>query len=334
MAEKNLQRIRHTDQLIFNENGDLIGIQNPKGHGEDFLPIRLSSDGTSLVDGDRNVISFAGPAYTFANLPAASANAGNSVRVTDVGPAGSGSIWISDGVQWCPMNGRAIVAKSSIPLIMPSSGSMGNNGAITLTTALPLTYAKCYLYLPANAISAGSAAGWYYAEMAGTTTGIVYNNPYLSGRPSIPSANTAFVTTGPGAYTQTTGSDLPSLRFTIPANALGLYGGLEYFSSIVVNNTAGTKTLKGFFGSTAFMILTAANNTWADVVGGFSNSGQAAVQRQLTQDFSLGLVGGASYSPTTGAIDSTAAQVASITLKLATATDYIILQGTRIELVC
>lgn len=57
MAEKNLQRIRHTDQLIFNENGDLIGIQNPKGHGEDFLPIRLSSDGTSLVDGDGNAIS-------------------------------------------------------------------------------------------------------------------------------------------------------------------------------------------------------------------------------------------------------------------------------------
>lgn len=54
MAEQNLQRIRHTDQLIFNEDGDLIGIQNPKGHGEDFLPVRLSSDGTSLVSGDRN----------------------------------------------------------------------------------------------------------------------------------------------------------------------------------------------------------------------------------------------------------------------------------------
>ena len=56
MAEQNLQRIRHTDQLIFNEDGDLIGIQNPKGHGEDFLPVRLSSDGTSLVSGDGNIL--------------------------------------------------------------------------------------------------------------------------------------------------------------------------------------------------------------------------------------------------------------------------------------
>lgn len=54
MAEQNYQKIRHTDQLIFNEDGDLIGIQNPKGHGEDFLPVRPSADGTSLVAVDGN----------------------------------------------------------------------------------------------------------------------------------------------------------------------------------------------------------------------------------------------------------------------------------------
>lgn len=52
MAEQNLQKIRHTDQLIFNEDGDLVGIKNPKGHGEDFLPVRTSADGTALVSGD------------------------------------------------------------------------------------------------------------------------------------------------------------------------------------------------------------------------------------------------------------------------------------------
>lgn len=52
MAEQNFQRIRHTDQLIFNEDGDLIGIQNPKGHGEDFLPVRPSADGDFLISGD------------------------------------------------------------------------------------------------------------------------------------------------------------------------------------------------------------------------------------------------------------------------------------------
>lgn len=52
MAEQNLQKIRHTDQLIFDEDQNLVGIKNPKGHGEDFLPVRLSTDGTSLVSGD------------------------------------------------------------------------------------------------------------------------------------------------------------------------------------------------------------------------------------------------------------------------------------------
>lgn len=52
MAEQNLQKIRHTDQLIFDEDQNLVGIKNPKGHGEDFLPVRTSADGTSLVSGD------------------------------------------------------------------------------------------------------------------------------------------------------------------------------------------------------------------------------------------------------------------------------------------
>lgn len=56
MAEQNLQKIRHTDQLIFDEDQNLVGIKNPKGHGEDFLPVRTSADGTSLVSGDGTAI--------------------------------------------------------------------------------------------------------------------------------------------------------------------------------------------------------------------------------------------------------------------------------------
>lgn len=52
MAEQNLQRIRHTDQLIFDEDQNLVGIKNPKGHGEDFLPVRTNAAGTALVSGD------------------------------------------------------------------------------------------------------------------------------------------------------------------------------------------------------------------------------------------------------------------------------------------
>lgn len=70
----------------------------------------LSADGSSLVDGAGNVLSFAGPAYTWVNLPAASLNAGNTVRVTDVGASAAGSLWISDGVYWRPLNGSLVLA--------------------------------------------------------------------------------------------------------------------------------------------------------------------------------------------------------------------------------
>jgi hypothetical protein len=52
-----LQKIRHTDQLIFDEDQNLVGIKNPKGHGEDFLPVRMDSTGTSLLDGDGTALT-------------------------------------------------------------------------------------------------------------------------------------------------------------------------------------------------------------------------------------------------------------------------------------
>ena len=113
------------------------------------------------------------------------------------------------------------ILQANVPVFVPSSGIMANNGAITLTTALDTTYANCYLYLPANAIEAGSAAGLYFAQMSSTTVGTVYNNTYTSGKHAIPSSPTAFVTTGPGAYTQTTGSDITLLLTTLSGGAIG-----------------------------------------------------------------------------------------------------------------
>ena len=47
------RQIDERDQWLFNAStNDLVGVKNPTGRGEDFLPVRLSSDGTSLVSGD------------------------------------------------------------------------------------------------------------------------------------------------------------------------------------------------------------------------------------------------------------------------------------------
>jgi hypothetical protein len=113
------------------------------------------------------------------------------------------------------------IFQNAIPVILPSSGSIGNNGALTLTTALPAIFTRAYMYFPANAISAGSAAGLYYVVMSSTTAGTIYNNTLTSGEATIPSSPTAFATTGPGAYTQTTASDITLALFTLYGGTLG-----------------------------------------------------------------------------------------------------------------
>lgn len=47
------RQIDERDQWLFDAHtNDLVGVKNPTGRGEDFLPVRLDSTGTSLVSGD------------------------------------------------------------------------------------------------------------------------------------------------------------------------------------------------------------------------------------------------------------------------------------------
>jgi hypothetical protein len=130
---------------------------------------------------------------------------------------------------------------TAIPFVVVSSGTMGNNGALSGITAVISAYPNAYVYLPANAISAGSAANWYYAVFSSTTAATIYNNVYTSGTPTVPASPTAFVTTGPGAYTQTTGAYIKGPTITIPANTVGINGQLFIQSSFSANNNANNK---------------------------------------------------------------------------------------------
>lgn len=133
---------------------------------------------------------------------------------------------------------------SAIPFIIAPTGSMANNGAITLGTALPNTYANAYVYLPANAIAAGSIAGWYFTQFSSSTVGTVTNNPYTSGTlPSIPQAIVPFSTTGPGAYTGSTSSQIgPS--FPLDPNTIGPNGVLRMTHFWTIPNNANNKVLQ------------------------------------------------------------------------------------------
>lgn len=220
--------------------------------------------------------------------------------------------------------------QGAIPIIDAPTGSMANNGAITLGTALLTTYASCYLVLPANAISAGSSAGIYYATMSSTTVGTVFNNTYTSGMPTIPASPTAFATTGPGAFTGNTSADTV-LTISIPAGAMGANGSLRIVSTWAFNNTAGAKTYTTQFGGTTYAAPSGANGSYEKITVDVHNRGDAA--KQVGGSFG---VHGASTAigngnPIYATVNTANAQNVTLVATKATATDVMVLESYRIE---
>lgn len=143
MAEQNFQRIRHTDQLIFNEDGDLIGIQNPKGHGEDFLPARMSEDGTSLVSGVGNRV-----------LTTPEQNSANSLYIMGDSLAANGWITTSNTYFALPGEGPLNWCNALLRAPFDIQGSVAASGktlAQVITEQIPviaaLTTKPRYAYL-------------------------------------------------------------------------------------------------------------------------------------------------------------------------------------------
>lgn len=161
-----------------------------------------------------------------------------------------------------------------VPLIMGSSGTFGNNGALTLTTALDTTFSNAYLYFAANVICSGSAAGWHWAVMSSTTVGTVYQDVYTSGVPAVVSSPTAYSCTGPGAYTQTT-SEIQALTYTITGGSMGSTGVLK---SVVLGgypSSANAKTIRYYFGGSQF-------GSYQDATSGHTQSQPEHVIRNIS----------------------------------------------------
>ena len=291
------------------------------------------SDGTVVVNGlngpSGTVYSIAGT-YTWAQLQALTGQvAGNRAIVSDL----RFGEFIYDGAYWVPYT-SAVLSQSALPLIYPPSGSVANNGALTLGTAMSGNwYPKSFMYFPAGAIVAGSLAGWYYTTMSSTTSGVVYNNTYTSGSPKVPNAPVAFITTGPGAYTQTTSTDIPALQYAVQAGLVGPYGGLDCDLQIQCANTAGVKTIKAFMGGLAgsqfaTLVLGSTYGTQARTV--FRNAGDYAVNwGNVNNNDGLG---SATQPLLPTSQNMAVAQTLTHSVNMAAATDTIIIVGHRLEL--
>lgn len=267
------------------------------------------------------------PTFTFATKPAASAFVGQAF-ISDVGV--NGSIWFSNGTAWIH-EAPIIVAQSGVPIILPSSGTIGNNGALSAITALPATFTSCYMYFPVDAIAAGVAAGLYYVVMSSTTAGTIYNNTYTSGTPTIPSSPTAFATTGPGAYTQTTGADITLLSNTITGGLLGDNGWLRIKTLLAHINNANAKGVKNILAAQTISNVAGASALCSEQERVIRNSG--ATNKQVTMQLTTGgpIGNGGGTSVVNFAIDTTSNMTLVQAGQLATATDWILVSFMSVE---
>lgn len=227
-------------------------------------------------------------------------------------------------------NIRTTIQQGGVPLIGPGSFTMGNNGAITLGTALPITYTNCYLYMLAGDIAAGvpASAGWYFCQMSSTTVGTVFNNTYTSGIATVPGSPTAFSTTGPGARTGDTGAET-AYQITIPI--LAANSQIIASTGFHTTNNANNKTFTMKLGATTFHtgVITSISRTGAIM----SIQNLAATNKQQSMFPVVGVAINASGEITNGAIDTSATTTLAFTMQRATATDNFVFYPPHVEAV-
>lgn len=223
------------------------------------------------------------------------------------------------------------IYQSGIPMVLPSSGSFANNGALSGLTALPATYANAYLFFPANAIctagTGGNTAGFYFTQMSSATAGTVFNNTYTSGKPTIPASPTAFVCTGPGAYTQVL-TVQTLISFPLSGGFLGIQGRFEMYDLWSVNNSANNKILTTALGASNIQTQTLTTSASFAALQWVTNRG--VQNAQVLSPPGAAVPAASATANTFLAIDTSVNQNITATGQLAVATDFIVLESMTI----
>lgn len=230
------------------------------------------------------------------------------------------------------------VATCTLSATLSSTGAFANNAMwltgspTTNTTAfsipLPSAYAKAYVYAPVNAIAAATAAGVYYATCSLTTVCTLFNNTYTSGTPAVPGSPTAFSTTGPGAYTQTVATEFSLITATLAANSLNVNGELDLEITGSFPNNANSKSCIWRFNGSSLGSYTGTTTTSVGITSLDRNNGVTGSQIDSNTVISGT---GVAFSTSRTSIDTTSSQSIAVNLKLATATDFMVLEGYSIK---
>lgn len=249
-----------------------------------------------------------------------------------VSDVGGGTMFVSNGTDFYPMGGTALLAKWGTPIGKPSSGTIGANGALSNITALNRIYSEgIYLHFPAGALYSGSEAGFYYTIMNGTQTGTVYNNRLVTGAPEYIANPTPIVSASIGGYTQTT-NEVTAVTIPIQGGLLGRDGGLQSNFTMIANGTAGNKTHKQYYGALNQYDVSFGTNTLVVGFAEFTNV-SPNYQKSTTAPFvGLGLTSGVVQNLREETVDSTITQNWRQTLQLAVATDWVIITANKLML--
>jgi hypothetical protein len=232
---------------------------------------------------------------------------------------------------------ESVIAQWGVPVILASSGTMGNNGAVSGMTALPTTYSGgAWLYLPAGAVAAGvpAAAAFLWFVASSTTAGTVYNSTWDgSGIPAL-GTTTAFATTGPGAFTGVAAGEITVATITVPAGAMGPNGVLKVSAHADHNTAVGNKItrvrLSGGAG-TAFWSLTTTTTPLARGNMEVRNLGGAALQ--AGGSFFTYSGGAQGMTEVYAAVNTAVATTLVFTLEKATATNHVLWLGATVSVV-
>ncbi len=124
--------------------------------GNDLSVVTATTDAvTGVIELTANgaAIPSVGPSFTWANRPAASAMAGDTIRITNVGPSGCGSLWISNGTRWLPLNGQQLLSAKRTGTAASPLASVATVDKLSLPAGDMVTSGS--IVLPADLLSAG-----------------------------------------------------------------------------------------------------------------------------------------------------------------------------------
>ena len=252
---------------------------------------------------------------------------GAHIFVTDVGV--NGSVWVSDGTQWCA-TGPIPVIQSGLPYLVPAL--VTGDAATYARSGTTITVTSTGHTIPATTYNGGSV---YVKASTGNVAAGWYTSLNRTGTGTFTCVDTESGTTSGAVLTNLAETTITPLTTTLPGGVMGANGKIQVHAIVSVADTANDKTFKFKFGSlvVATRLLTdgtgAATNS--ESVHWLSNRGNVAKQVH----YATSLVGGAGIGATAltyGTTDTAADVSLTSTLTVATADEFAALEALSVVL--